>query len=282
MRVWVPGASGMLGKEVAGQLSLQNIDYLGTDKATADITGEVEIFLLREKITHIINCAAYTKVDQAETDRDAAYRINAAGVQNLGRLSKKYHLPIIHFSTDYVFDGQAAAPYEEGEKTNPLNVYGLTKRAGEICLLEETPHACLIRTSWLFGLQGKNFVQTMLRLMCVKETLSIVSDQVGRPTFAKDLAFFAIKMLNQTGIYHFANSNETSWWAFAKEIHRAGLALGFPFTVKQIMPIPASEYPAPAKRPAYSVLSTGKIEKEFQFNPRTWQNALNEYLHASR
>lgn len=272
----------MLGKEITAALANQKIDFIGTNKSEADICSVGEKFIQQNQITHIINCAAYTQVDKAETEQEKAHLINGTGVKHLGSLSKKYHLPILHFSTDYVFDGSSKVPYNEEGATNPLNVYGSSKREGEIVLLQETPYACLIRTSWLFGLQGNNFVQTMIKLMQERETLSIVSDQIGRPTYAPDLAEFAIQMLGQMGIYHFANADEASWYSFAKEIHQTGLSLGFPFKTKELKAIPTSEYPTPAKRPTYSTLSTQKIEKEFQIIPRPWQNGLKEYLNAKK
>ena len=270
MKVWVTGAAGMLGKEIVSQLKTPHI---GTDKKQGNITENHERFIVEHGITHIINCAAYTAVDPAESDRENAFLINAAGVHNLGRLSKKYQLPIIHFSTDYVFDGAKTSPYEENEPTNPLNVYGLSKRAGEKLLLEETPHACVIRTSWLFGPYGKNFVHTMLKLMQEKETLSVVSNQIGRPTYTKDLAAFALQMFDQRGIYHFANSGETSWFSFASEIHNMA---SIPFKVKEITP--TLSYKTAAVNTPYSALSTQKIENQFHIKPRSWQNALKEYL----
>jgi dTDP-4-dehydrorhamnose reductase len=276
MRIWVAGAAGMLGKEVAQQLSIKNIDFIGTDRTQVDITQKkaIESFVSEQKITHIINCAAYTKVDQAESDRKNAYLVNATGAKNLSELP----VAVIHFSTDYVFDGCSNTPYSEGDRTNPLNVYGASKQEGE----KELLNACVIRTSWLFGQYGKNFVHTMIKLMLERETLSIVCDQIGRPTCAKDLAEFAIHMLNQKGLFHFANREETSWYSFAKAIYQSGLSLGFPFKVKEIKPIPTKEYPTTAIRPPYSVLSTEKIEQQFQIYPRPWHTALIEVLNAQK
>lgn len=272
MKIWVSGAGGMLGTHLTKYLTAQNIPFIGNRLDISD-QRSVEEFVGRKGITHIINCAAYTKVDKAETDRENAWRANAAGPEILGKLN----LPIVHFSTDYVFDGSAKKPYTEDSTPNPLNVYGLTKWEGEKYL----SHGCILRTSWLFGLYGPNFVQTMIRLMRERETLMIVDDQRGRPTYAEDLARAAVKMLGRTGVYHFANAEETSWYDFAKKIYEECRALGFPLTVKEIRPISSSQYPTAAVRPAFSTLSTAKIERQLQISPRPWKEALVEYLHAT-
>ena len=195
-----------------------------------------------------------------------------------GIAGRRHGAHVLHFSTDYVFDGKGRTPYSEDHPCTPIGAYGMSKLAGEIKLMDEYPHACVIRTSWLFGHPGRNFVDTMLRLMGEKNELKVVSDQVGRPTYCQDLVEAALDLLDEDGVYHFANGLETSWYEFAKEIHRQAAELGFPLGMKKIEPITTKEYPTPAKRPSYSTLSTKKIEEYLGRTPRVWHEALNDYL----
>jgi dTDP-4-dehydrorhamnose reductase len=277
--IWICGSSGMLGSHFTRLLEQNEMAFMATDYEL-DITNLTAVceFVRMNKISHIINCAAYTNVDAAEEDPKNAYLINAMGPHNLGIAGRRHGSRVIHFSTDYVFDGRSAIPYTEEDYCTPLGAYGMSKLAGEIKLLDEHEEACIIRTSWLFGFPGKNFVDTMLRLMKEKEVLRIVHDQIGRPTYCQDLADTALALLDETGIYHFANQGETSWYAFAVEIHRQALELGIPLMTKKIEPILTSQYPTPAKRPANSTLSTKKIENTLQFFPRPWKEALADYL----
>ena len=285
MKIWIAGAKGMLGSHFTRLLQLRGIEFIGTDLAhidhILDITRleDVLAFVAQNKITHIINCAAYTQVDKAESERILSHLVNALGPKNLAIASKKLNVQVVHFSTDYIFDGLGKIPYEENHPCNPVNYYGYSKWEGEQQLLKHSEKYCIIRTSWLYGFPGKNFVETMLRLMQEKEILRIVSDQIGCPTYCQDLVEATLLLLNHQGIYNFANSQETSWYDFAKEIHRQGLALGFPLTVKEILPITTKEYPTPAKRPAYSTLSTKKIQQELGINPRNWKIALADYMN---
>lgn len=279
-KIWICGASGMLGSHFSRLLKKEKTPFLANDYQQLDITDldAVSDFIRVQKISHVINCAAYTQVDKAEIEQKQAYIINAVGAHNLAIASRRHGGRIIHFSTDYVFDGKSSSPYTEEHACTPINAYGMSKWAGEIKVLNEYDHACIIRTSWLYGLPGKNFVETMLRLMNEKETLRIVSDQVGRPTYCQDLAEITLKLLDEEGIYHFANSLETSWYDFAKEIHSQAKALEFPIKTSKIEPISTQEYPTPAPRPAYSSLSTKKIEHFLGTRPRTWKQALQDYL----
>ena len=201
-----------------------------------------------------------------------------SGPYNLGIAGRRHGARVLHFSTDYVFDGKEGTPYSEEHSCTPVGAYGMSKLAGEIKLMDEHPHACVVRTSWLFGYPGRNFVDTMLRLMSEKNELKVVLDQVGRPTYCQDLAEAALDLLDEEGLFHFANGFETSWYEFAKEIHRQAAELGFPLAMKKIEPITTKEYPTPAKRPSYSTLSTKKIEGHLGRAPRVWQEALNDYL----
>ena len=214
MKIWITGSKGMLGTTICETLKRRDIPYLGSDKSV-NITSLIllEQFLNKHKgITHIINCAAYTNVDLAEQEKELAYAINATGIQNLGKLAQRYQIPILHFSTDYVFNGAYQTPYKEEDGCEPIGEYGRTKEQGEAFLLKECPTASIIRTSWLFGSNGKNFVETMLNLMKHHKIIRVVSDQIGRPTYCQDLANAAIALLDHKGVYHFANSGSISWY----------------------------------------------------------------------
>lgn len=279
-KIWVCGASGMLGSHFKRLLAERGVTFVANDYQEIDITNLdiVSDFVRTQKISHIINCAAYTEVDKAEAEQKQAYLVNAVGPHQLGIAGRRHGARVLHFSTDYVFDGKARSPYSEEHYCTPIGAYGMSKLAGEIKLLDELQHCCIIRTSWLFGVPGKNFVETMLRLMSAKEQLRVVYDQIGRPTYCQDLAEIAFELLDEDGVFHFANSFETSWFQFAKEIHRQATELGFPLKMKTLEPIPSNEYPTVAKRPAYSTLSTKKIEEYFGKRPRPWQDALHDYL----
>lgn len=279
-KIWICGASGMLGSHFTRLLKNEGIPFVANDYQQIDITNteSVSDFVRVQKISHIINCAAYTQVDKAETEQKQAYLVNAVGPHNLAIAGRRHGARVIHFSTDYVFDGKGRSPYNEEFPCTPINAYGMSKWAGEIKVLNEYEHTCVIRTSWLYGLPGKNFVETMLRLMSEKEVLRIVSDQVGRPTYCQDLAEATLQLIDEEGIYHFANSLETTWYDFTKEIHKQAQELGFPLKVQKIEPITTKEYPTPAARPAYSTLSTKKIESLLGEAPRSWKLALRDYL----
>ena len=281
-KIWICGASGMLGSHFKRFIEEKNISFIANDYQDIDITklDAVSDFVRIQKITHVINCAAYTQVDKAENEPKEAYLINAMGPHNLGIACRRHSARLIHFSTDYVFDGAGRYPYKEEHDCAPVSAYGMSKWAGEVKLLEEYERACIIRTSWLFGIPGKNFVNSMLKLMAEKEELRVVSDQVGRPTYCQDLVEATMNLLDEEGIFHFANGQETSWYHFAKEIHKQALELGYPLQVKSIQPITTKEYPTPAKRPVYSTLSTKKIEALLGKEPRSWILALTDYLEA--
>lgn len=279
-KIWLCGASGMLGSHFKALLEKKNLPFVANDYQELDITNldHVSEFVRTQQITQIINCAAYTQVDQAEEELKQAYLINAIGPHNLGIAGRRHGAKVMHFSTDYVFDGNNRSPYDEEQLCSPLGAYGLSKFAGEMKLLDEHQHVCIMRTSWLFGDSGKNFVETMLGLMEKKEELRIVDDQIGRPTYSKDLAECALELLDEEGIFHFANAQETSWYEFAKEIHLQASELDFPIMLKSIHPIKTFEYPTKAKRPAYSTLNTKKIEKHLNIKARSWKEALHDCL----
>lgn len=269
----VVGANGQLGNEL--RLLLKNrAEYV--DREELDITDRQAVlsFVKPEKYEAVINCAAYTAVDKAEDNEEQAYKINADGPENLALTG----VPLVHISTDYVFDGEKCSPYTENDITNPKSVYGRTKLAGEQAVLNVAHTAVIIRTAWLYSEFGNNFVKTMRRLGEERESLNVVFDQVGTPTYAKDLAQAIIAILPQIktdtkGVYHFSNEGVCSWYDFATAIMgQSGLNC-------QINPIESYQYPTKASRPFYSVLNKAKIKTDFGVDNRHWRQALVECIN---
>ncbi|MEM9922225.1 MAG: dTDP-4-dehydrorhamnose reductase [Cyanobacteria bacterium P01_D01_bin.50] len=230
----------------------------------------------------IINAAAYTAVDKAESEPELANTINAIAPKVLAQEAEKSGALLIHISTDYVFDGKANCPYQENHPTNPLSIYGKTKLAGEEAIGSNTSNYIILRTAWVYGIGGKsNFVKTMLRLGTQKPELRVVADQIGSPTRAKDIAQ-TIAALTQTpqksGIYHYTNSGVASWYDFAVAIFDEAKQLGFPLEIQRVIPITTSEYPTAATRPSYSVLNCAKISTIMESYPPHWRQSLREML----
>jgi dTDP-4-dehydrorhamnose reductase len=257
--------------------------------ADADITDARS---LREEmnIFHphvVVNCAAYTAVDRAESEPEMAMAVNGDGAAGVARAAATVGAPIVHVSTDYVFNGSARVPYGPSDATDPINVYGKTKLAGEIGVKAENPRNVIVRTSWVFSHRGPNFVRTMLRLAAERDELTIVDDQMGRPTSATDLAsalFTVAHAITEkpalAGTYHFANAGETSWFGFAEAIFAEAAAQG-ETRIPRISPIPTSEYRTAARRPAYSVLDTTAFTATFGVEPRSWRSALRDTVALS-
>jgi dTDP-4-dehydrorhamnose reductase len=293
MIVWLVGAGGMLAQAVKRGLEAGGKTVLATDMDVNLTSRDAVLAYAQGKaISHIVNCAAYTAVDDAEKDETKATRVNADGVAHLAEAAEISGAALVHFSTDYVFDGKKGEPYVETDATGPINAYGRSKLLGEQRIAERaSTHSELrwyvIRTSWLYGEHGKNFVDTMHRLMLEKDELSVVSDQVGRPTYTRDLARAALELSGvsgraaPSGIYHFANSGITSWHGFAERIRSELGTLGIPLRTKTVRAIPTSAFPRPATRPQYSVLSTEKIEPHLSAPPPAWESALADYLAGS-
>lgn len=270
-KILITGANGQLGTELSKLLP----DAVLTDIAELDITdlAAVQKFITNHQIGTVINCAAYTAVDKAEDDDALAQKINVLGPGNLAKTGCK----IIHISTDYVFDGKGYKPYTPEDETNPISVYGKTKRAGELAVLKNAQEAVIIRTAWLYSPYGNNFVKTMRRLGAEKESLNVVTDQIGTPTYAGDLAEAILKILPQVsektkGIYHFTNEGVCSWYDFATEI------IAQSHFDCQINPIPSSAYPTKANRPFYSVLDKSKTKKTFNIKIQHWKKGLEKCL----
>jgi dTDP-4-dehydrorhamnose reductase len=276
--ILVTGANGQLGWEL-GQLakSYPAFKFVLVDRTQLDLAFPETFAKMIHTIKPdcIVNTAAYTAVDKSETEKALAYTVNATAVQELARISKTLVIPFITYSTDYVFDGEANQPYLSSTKMDPVNYYGSTKAAGETLAMESNENTIVIRTSWVFSSHGNNFVKTMMRLMKERENLNIVADQKGRPTYAKDLAMATMKMIEAInagksikGVYHYANTGETTWFDFAAKIKAiAGLDCA-------LNPIETKDFPTPAKRPAYSVLDTSNIEHALSLSIPHWEDAL--------
>lgn len=276
MKILVTGANGQLGKEMNRILELRNPGTTTyTDVDSLDITDSkaVSDFIDKHQFTHIINCAAYTAVDKAESDQTSCYRINAEAVQNIANAAAKIGAKVVHISTDYVFDGKSFLPYVETDKVNPTSAYGTSKRKGEMILLSFCPDAVILRTSWLYSPHGNNFVKTMIRLGREKSELGVVYDQVGTPTSATDLAeaIYTVITARQwlPGIYHFSNEGVISWYDFTKAIHRIAGIDGC-----NVKPISTEDFPTAASRPHYSVLDKSKIKRTFGICIPYWEDSL--------
>jgi dTDP-4-dehydrorhamnose reductase len=273
-KILVTGAYGQLGSELSHLSSVINTHSITFfDREDLDITDENAVwdFLVRGKFEFVINCAAYTAVDKAESDKETAFKVNATGAGNLAKGSREINAKFIHISTDFIFDGTISRPLLEDDKPNPISVYGASKLEGEKLVLAHNPETILIRTSWVYSSYGSNFVKTILRLCKERDSLNVIYDQVGSPTYARDLASAIIAILAQDwkpGVYHFGNEGVASWYDFAIAIcDLAGLN-----TV--INPIETSEYLTPAARPHYSVLNKRKIKETFGLTIPHWHDSL--------
>ena len=281
-KILITGANGQLGWEL-GQLAAAYpaFEFVLVDRNQLDLSFPETFEKIIQTIAPdcIINTAAYTAVDKSETEKELSYTVNATAVQELARISKVFAIPFITYSTDYVFDGGATQPYLSSTEMDPVNYYGSTKAAGETLAMEANEYTIVIRTSWVFSSHGNNFVKTMMRLMKERESLNIVADQKGRPTYAKDLAMATMKMIeaintgkSMSGVYHYANTGETTWFDFAAKIKAiAGLDCA-------LNPIETKDFPTLAKRPVYSVLDTSKIEEALSLSIPHWEDALADCM----
>jgi len=287
VKLLLVGSNGQLGWEVLNAAKDRGLECEGIDTPQFDITdrGAVERAVGRERFSLIVNAAAYTGVDKAEVKRHEAFAVNADGPRDLAFVCAKNHLPLIHISTDYVFDGNKTSPYNESDPICPIGTYGASKAAGEKAVREALETHVILRTSWLYSSHGNNFVKTILRLASEREELRVVADQYGCPTYAADLAAAIIDLAKQIsrrgsvqwGVYHYCGHGVTTWYGFAQQIcqlakkHRA-------LQVKRIEAISTEEYPTPARRPPYSALDCSKIKSVFSIQTRPWQDSLAEML----
>lgn len=296
--IWLIGSKGMLGSEIARQLEEADLAFVGTDR-NVDITNrqELEAFATGNPgITWVVNCAAYTAVEKAETEQELAERLNATGAGNIAATARAIGAGMIHISTDYVFDGTGRTPYTEIMPIAPLGVYGKTKAQGERLVLEAHPDAHLFRTAWLYGPRGRNFVYTMVSLMNSRDRISVVDDQLGSPTCTMDLARYIIHTITSSqatarfdgkpptpippGIYHCTGEGETSWFGFAQEIYRIGREKGIITKDCEVTPCTTAEFGAAVERPAYSVLSKAKLKRALQQTIPSWQESLRAFMSS--
>lgn len=281
MKVLVTGAGGMTGSELVRQAHERDWDVVALSRNDLDVTDAdaVEGIVGSERPDVIINAAAYTAVDAAEGDAEAAMAVNAAGPQNIARAAKTIGAQVLHISTDYVFDGEANRPYLPEDLPGPINVYGESKLAGELALRDACPEHVIVRTSWVYSHEGKNFVRTMLRAAEEKTEVRVVNDQRGCPTSSHDLAQGLLCATNLmmrsyiSGTYHFCNAGETTWFDFARAIFENRAAPG-----PEVIPISTSEFPTAARRPRWSVLDTNSFQVAFGVEPRPWREALKETM----
>jgi len=281
MRFWITGKNGMLGQDLCA-LAKRDFRVFESDKEV-DITNEsvVEDYIQENKPEIIINCAAYTAVDNAETETELNHKINTLGPEILGKCSAKAGIGVIHLSTDYVLSGLPPVPLTEEASINPINAYGIAKAEGEVLLAKANPRHWIIRTAWLFGIKGKNFVNTMLKLMRTKEKISVVADQFGNPTWTCDLAVAILKIAanpKKPGTYNFTNEGIASWYEFAIEIQKQALEKKLLTDAIPIFPITSSEWKSDAKRPLWSALDKTKIKENFGVQVPLWQDSLSKYL----
>ncbi|MCI9211440.1 MAG: dTDP-4-dehydrorhamnose reductase [Ruminococcus sp.] len=280
MRILVTGVKGQLGYDVVNELKKRGHTPIGVDVEEMDITdaSAVEKEIKKEPLDAVIHCAAYTAVDAAEDNRELCMRVNAEGTRNIARVCRELDLKMVYISTDYVFDGEGERPWEPDDPREPLNVYGESKYQGELAVEEYLEKYFTVRIAWVFGVNGKNFIRTMLRLAESQKEINVVNDQIGSPTYTYDLAVLLADMVEteKYGRYHATNEGLCTWYEFAKEIFRQAGA-----DVK-VNPVSSDEFPAKAKRPHNSRMDKSKlVQNGFRPLP-TWQDALKRYLEIIR
>ncbi len=281
--IWLIGNKGMLGTELSETLRRANLPFAGTDREVSILDGAALLSYAEGKdISWIVNCAAYTAVDKAEDEVELCTALNREGPRNIARVAERIGASLLHLSTDYVFGGDGSRPYVEADPIGPTGVYGRTKAEGESAALDACPRTVVLRTAWLYGKHGPNFVATMLRLMKERESIGVVADQRGSPTWARDLSSAIVAILRTAepkyGIFHFTNEGETTWYDFALEIKRIGRAAGLLERDCTVNALTTAQYPTKAKRPAYSVLSKDKIKAAYGVEPPEWKDSLAKYF----
>lgn len=275
MRILVTGVDGQLGHDIVRECQKRNIEAIGVDINEMDITNksQIEKVILSDKYDAVIHCAAWTAVDKAEDEIDLCRKVNKDGTEYIAYFCEKLNIPMMYFSTDYVFDGEGTTPWCEYDKRNPLNVYGLTKYEGELAVEKLSKHF-IIRIAWVFGENGNNFIKTMLRLGRERGEVSVVNDQIGSPTYTYDLAKLCVDMIltDKFGTYHATNEGYCSWYDFACEIFKKA-----EMNVK-VNPVDSSKFPVKAIRPKNSRMSKTKLDENGFERLPTWQDALTRYL----
>jgi len=282
MRLLVTGATGQLGYEVVRDAGLQGHEVFAPDRRKMDLENpeEVASSIRSYAADWVINCAAYTQVDKAESEPEKAFTINRDSPAAMAKSVADYGGRLLHVSTDFIFDGTKTTPYSEHDKANPLGIYGKSKLEGELAVLDALPGATVLRSAWVYGAYGNNFVKTMLRVAATGKPLRVVNDQVGSPTWTTNIsaAILALAGKGETGVFNYTCAGETSWYGFASAILKDAATLGFEIKTELVEPIPTSEYPTPATRPAYSVLDTDKITNCLDLSIPQWQDSLKNML----
>jgi len=281
--IWIIGNAGMLGTELTNHFRDTFGEIYATDRKVSILDTEaLRQFANNKQIDWIVNCSAYTAVDKAEDDVEMCYALNETGVQNIATIAQEIGAKLIHISTDYVFDGTSSSPLTEDASTNAIGVYGASKLAGENRIREIAPDHFIVRTAWLYGKYGNNFVETMIRLMTEKEQIGVIADQIGSPTTVTDLVSLIAEIISQKsnafGTYHYSNEGEISWHGFAEEIQRQSLELKILSKKIPVNALTTGQYPTRAKRPAYSLLNKSKVKSTFGVTVPNWQDSLNKYL----
>lgn len=285
--VVVIGSGGMLGADLLEALEIAGLKTVAQNRADIDITRAESVRAALGGISHpglVINCAAYTAVDKAESEPEAAFAVNRDGSANLADECRRLGIPLVHISTDYVFDGKSTRPYKEEDAVAPINVYGLSKQQGEEAVRSRICEHVIVRTSWLYGVRGQNFVKTILKLGRERDELRVVCDQHGCPTWTVDLAGCLVRVAERVladcrdvpwGTYHFCGKGATTWYDFALAVlDEAELRRPRPGGPAKVSPVPGSAYPTVAARPVYSVLDCSKIEAAFSVSPPAWRESL--------
>ncbi len=285
MKLWITGAKGLVGTALQNLCKKEEIEFVATSREDLDISSlkHIKDFLhspVGKDVTHIINCAAYTNVDQAEKEPELAHQINALGPENLGTVAHNFDMKLIHLSSDYVFGIAGSKPFTETDVCQPASIYARTKYEGEQRLLEAYPQACILRTSWVFGKGGKNFVSSIFDKIQKEEKIYVVSDQRNRLTYVHDLTQAILSLLCHSGIFHFANQGETSRFEVAQQMIQTAQDRGLPVTCREVFAVDSSAFPQLAQRPHYSALDTTKIENLLGIAPRSWETTIKEFIHA--
>ena len=276
MRILVTGVKGQLGYDVVAELEKRGHEAIGVDIEEMDITNAVAVkeIITSAAVDAVIHCAAYTAVDAAEDNENICRRVNVTGTDNIAKVCQELDIKMVYISTDYVFDGEGTRPWEPDDKQNPQSVYGQTKYEGEMAVMDTLDKYFIVRIAWVFGVNGKNFVKTMLSLAETRDSLTVVNDQIGSPTYTFDLAVLLVDMVetDKYGIYHATNEGLCSWYDFAVEIFKQA------HVPMEVAPVSSAQFKAKAKRPSNSRMSKDKLEANGFNRLPTWQDALKRYL----
>ena len=284
--IWIIGNKGMLGQDVSHYCNKVGLPYIGSDSEVSILSpATLREFVERNSPSWIVNCSGYTAVDKAETEKELAYALNRDGVLNISTIAKQFDIPLIHMSTDYVFDGDSETPLSESSTTCPVSIYGKSKLAGEEAIRDIVESHFIIRTAWLYGEYGPNFVSTMLKLMNERDSIKVVHDQHGSPTWTVELVKLIMKIImsesQSYGTYHFSGEGHCTWYDFANMIYQFGRELGILHSHCKVMPCSSDEYPTAAQRPKYSLMSKKKVKEVFSLDIPNWKISLKSYMQSN-